>query len=179
MFVNVYWGNVWIFCKRARAFWLIVAIHHFMREQKIFGWNWGGEHKEAYLNFGAIICPITEVLHFPSTPSKGGLCPSKRGQKPPFEGKKGFPPNVQYWNVPAKFSFGTISVGKIRGKYQPRGLVHQKGGRSLPLREKRGSRRMYDTEMSRPSFPLVRYRLVNTGKIPTDTKPKCQIEMQL
>jgi hypothetical protein len=53
------------FCKRARAFWLIVAmLHHFMREQEIFGWNWGGEHKEAYLNFGAIICPITEVLHF-------------------------------------------------------------------------------------------------------------------
>jgi hypothetical protein len=37
-----------------------------MREQEIFGWNWGGEHKEAYLDFGAIICPITEVLLFPS-----------------------------------------------------------------------------------------------------------------
>jgi hypothetical protein len=55
------------FCKRARAFWLIVAmLHYFKREQEIFGWNWGGEHKGAYLNFGAIICPITEVLHFPS-----------------------------------------------------------------------------------------------------------------
>jgi hypothetical protein len=39
-------------------------LHHFMREQEIFGWNWGGEHKGAYLNFGAIICLITEVLHF-------------------------------------------------------------------------------------------------------------------
>jgi hypothetical protein len=54
------------FCKRARAFWLIAAmLHHFMREQEIFGWNWGGKHKGAYLKFGAIICPITEVLHFP------------------------------------------------------------------------------------------------------------------
>jgi hypothetical protein len=39
-------------------------------------------------------------------PSKGGLGPSKRGQKPPFEGKKGFPPNVRYQNVPTLFSFG-------------------------------------------------------------------------
>jgi hypothetical protein len=32
------------FCRRARAFWLIVAmLHHFMREQEIFGWNWGGK----------------------------------------------------------------------------------------------------------------------------------------
>jgi hypothetical protein len=42
----------------------MAMLHHFMREQEIFGWNWGGEHKEAYLNFGAIICPIKEVLHF-------------------------------------------------------------------------------------------------------------------
>jgi hypothetical protein len=41
-------------------------LHHFMKEQEIFGWNWGGKHKGAYLNFGAIIYPITEVLHFPS-----------------------------------------------------------------------------------------------------------------
>jgi hypothetical protein len=40
-------------------------LHHFMKEQEIFGLNWGGEHKETYLIFGAIICPITEVLHFP------------------------------------------------------------------------------------------------------------------
>ncbi len=40
-------------------------------------------------------------------------------------------------------------------------MVHQIGGRSLPLREKRGSRQMYDTKTSRPSFPLV-----SVGKIP-------------
>ncbi len=34
-------------------------------------------------------------------------------------------------------------------------MVHKKGGRSLPLREKRGSRQMYDTETYRPSFPSV------------------------
>jgi hypothetical protein len=39
-------------------------------------------------------------------PSKGGLDLSKSGQKPPFEGKKGFPPNVQYQNIPTEFSFG-------------------------------------------------------------------------
>ncbi len=44
---------------------------------------------------------------------------------------------------------------------QKGGLVHQKGGRSLPLREKRDSCQMYNTKMSRPSFPSV---LV--GKIP-------------
>ncbi len=45
-------------------------------------------------------------------------------------------------------------------------MVHQKGGRSLLFREKRGSRQMYNTEMSRPSFPLV---LV--GKIPGKYRP--------
>jgi hypothetical protein len=44
----------------------VAMLHHFMREQEIFGWNWGDKHKGAYLNFGAIICPITEVLHIPS-----------------------------------------------------------------------------------------------------------------
>jgi hypothetical protein len=47
--------------------------------------------------------------------SKGGLGPTKRGQKPPFKGKKGFPPNVQYQNVPTEFSFGIgwENTGKI------------------------------------------------------------------
>ncbi len=49
---------------------------------------------------------------------------------------------------------------------QKGGLVHQKGGRSLPLREKRGSRQMYNTGTSQPSFPLV-----SVGKIPEKYRP--------
>ena len=49
---------------------------------------------------------------------------------------------------------------------QKGGLVHQKMGRSLPLREKRGSRQMYDTKTSRPSFPSV-----SVGKIPGKYRP--------
>ncbi len=49
---------------------------------------------------------------------------------------------------------------------QKGGLVHQKGGRSLPLWEKRGSRQMYNTKTSRPSFPLVSVR-----KIPGKYQP--------
>ncbi len=45
-------------------------------------------------------CEILRELHFVKLAgtyfSLGGLDPSKRGQKPPFEGKKGFPPNVKY-----------------------------------------------------------------------------------
>jgi hypothetical protein len=55
-------------------------------------------------------------------PSKGGLGPSKRGQKPPFERKKGFPPNVQYQNVPIEFSFGIgwEYTGKIPTDIEPK-----------------------------------------------------------
>ncbi len=49
---------------------------------------------------------------------------------------------------------------------QKGGLIHQKWGRSLPLREKRGSCQMYNTQTSGPSFPLV---LV--GKIPGKFPP--------
>ncbi len=49
---------------------------------------------------------------------------------------------------------------------QKGGLVHQKGGRSLSLREKRGSCQMYDTKKSWPRFPLV-----SVGKIPGKYRP--------
>jgi hypothetical protein len=50
-------------------------------------------------------------------PSKGGLDPSKRGQKPPFEGKKG---SRQMYNTEtSRPSFPSVLVGKILGKYQP------------------------------------------------------------
>jgi hypothetical protein len=53
---------------------------------------------------------------------KGELDPSKRGQKPLFEGKKGFPQNVQYQNVPAEFSFGIgwKNTGKIPTNTEPK-----------------------------------------------------------
>ncbi len=49
---------------------------------------------------------------------------------------------------------------------QKGGLIYQKVGRSLPLREKRGSRQMYNTKTSRPSFPSV-----SVGKIPGKHQP--------
>jgi hypothetical protein len=56
--------------------------------------------------------PFCEILR--ELPSKGGLGPSKRGQK---RGKKGFPPNVRYQrSLP---SFPSLSVRKIPRKYQP------------------------------------------------------------
>jgi hypothetical protein len=50
------------------------------------------------------------------------LGPSKRRQKPLFEGKKGFPPNVQYQNVPTEFSFGIgwENNGKIPTDTEPK-----------------------------------------------------------
>jgi hypothetical protein len=58
---------------------------------------------------GAQFCEILREL-----PSKGGLGPSKRGQK---QAKKGFRPNVRYRrSLP---SFPLVSVRKIPRKYQP------------------------------------------------------------
>jgi hypothetical protein len=60
------------------------------------------------LGGSSILCNLREL------PSKGGLGPSKRGQK---REKKGFPPNVQYRrSLP---SFPSVSVRKIPRKYQP------------------------------------------------------------
>ncbi len=58
---------------------------------------------------GALFCEILRELL-----SKGGLGPSKRGQK---QGKRGFPPNVLYRiSLP---SFPLVLVRKIPRKYQP------------------------------------------------------------
>jgi hypothetical protein len=48
---------------------------------------------------------------------KKGLGPSKRGQKTPFEKKRG---SRQMYNTKmSRPSFPLVSVGKISGKYQP------------------------------------------------------------
>jgi hypothetical protein len=48
---------------------------------------------------------------------KRGLGPSKRGQKPPFEGKRGS--RQMYDTKTSRPSFPLVSVGKIPGKYRP------------------------------------------------------------
>jgi hypothetical protein len=68
-----------------------------------------------YIRFGIFVAPFCGIfwellfLNLAGTYfflNRGaGVSPSKRGQKPPFEGKKRFPPNVQYQNVPTEFSF--------------------------------------------------------------------------
>jgi hypothetical protein len=89
-----------------------------------------------YLVWYFLYCKIWRELHFVKFcrnsfllisrelifPSKGGLDPSKRGQKPPFEGKKGFLPYVQYQNVPIEFSFGIVweNTGKIPTNTEPK-----------------------------------------------------------
>ncbi len=97
-----------------------------------------------------------------------------------------WPVSVSYRHLPVDIRFGIFCTvrfggssilwnfaGTPFGKFgrnlffpQKGGLIHQKGGRSLPLREKRGSHHMYNTKTSRPSFPLV-----SVGKIPGKYQP--------
>ncbi len=68
---------------------------------------------------GTPSCKFGGKLFFPQ---KGGLGPSKREQKSPFEGKIGFLPNVKYQNVPTEFSFdiGLEYNGKIPTDTEPK-----------------------------------------------------------
>ncbi len=106
------------------------------------------------------------VLHlFTGSLAGIGKLPALAGWYIPF----GIFCTVRFGGSSILWNFAGTPFFKFSGNLffpQKGGLVHQKVSRSLPSREKRGSCQMYNTETSRPSFPLV---LV--GKIPGKYQP--------